>query len=612
MSQFRTILTLLLVSLPTAAAFSQTGPPSGPSLVEPAQAMQVTDTEMSIELRDEALAAYQDVAEAVAQYEQARNENRLKSIKPAPITNTYKRLFDLQWFSLRLKIRGEPAGHDFMNRRDQLNARLLKIIEAYKGLPGVLGNLRQVGVRQAQGIARKNDGQRKSAQQLANKKEFIEADDKLHSPLREVYSFSVWYNVGKKTANLSAYVKPFATTRQAVERGAAEDRTVVANDTFLELRASIVPDLAGLQAQLDSAIAEAGSSGRIDGQTGPQWLVNFGQKWQEAQINAMRSMGLDMARHSQDSRDAAAAFNELVADQHLSTDATIAGIPRLISADAARATPAEALDLYYDYLSALAPLVALTGDSELAMSVQPALNQMAQKSPALQGDVEVYRRVTGDLLRWRERVAQSYTMSQASAYPALTAEFKRAAKTSKKAEETLLPTMAINRSGETAVLSGPGPVAATYIGELLRNKDVHASSMISARDGSGHTTSLEQTSVYARSMPIDFSPAVANLRSALLVTGDALPLTLEAAVALETASRGDHMTVGGKITDIVIEGLTGRLANVSAADWGMVRLGKVRAYNKFTTLDDRFLPFVVVRAELEPKWWRHKYFYFEL
>jgi hypothetical protein len=145
------------------------------------------------------------------------------------------------------------------------------------------------------------------------------------------------------------------------------------------------------------------------------------------------------------------------------------------------------------------------------------------------------------------------------------------------------------------------------------DKKVWVADLINSRSGTEQLTSSKQHSVYARlPMSIDLTPAVQDLQAALLVKDGFDPLSLEAAVALETARRGDLLAVGGTVTDMVIEGLTSRLANANASDWGLIRLGKVPDDKNKGGVEDVYLPQVMVRVTIEPQWWRHRYFFFGL
>lgn len=601
---------VLLLSVSAGACFAQTQP-SGPSVLDPYAGMQVRDQAVNQEALQGALEAQNQLVSGLGQCEEVMQSGAGR-IDTKLVTNLYIDSLNLQWYAKRLELMGEPAGHDFTQRREYLQNRLYQVFGAYKRVDGVTARL-QRGINEVASTSRRNQRVLKTVQNLLRQEEYIEADDALRPALTEVLSRSIWYTVAPKgPGDVSQYTRPYGEARRAVQPEAEAMRMQANDEAIVALLGETTPDFDGLQGQLDAAAASLRSSGMVNDQSGPQWLVDFGQQWQQAQINAMRALGLSMARHSTNEREAPQTLNALIASQHQFNSGVIAGIAGLISADASQVTPAAALDLYRDYLNALAPLVALCRDSELLTSVQPALKQLADRSPALQGDVGMYRKATRDMLRWRERVAHSFTKGRYAEYPPLPKQFVAAAQRNDVPSEQRLFASA-GQTDKLAMLIGPGNLVATAIGEPLRDSKASIGNLLNSRDGSAHATSSRQNSLYVRfPMLLDLTDAVADLKAALLVDEDSPPLTLEAAVALETAARGDLAAVGGTVTDVVIEGYSTRLANMSEADWGFLRLGAIPPPQDLRLTNLQFLPYVTVRAVLDPQWWRHKYFYVRL
>jgi hypothetical protein len=97
------------------------------------------------------------------------------------------------------------------------------------------------------------------------------------------------------------------------------------------------------------------------------------------------------------------------------------------------------------------------------------------------------------------------------------------------------------------------------------------------------------------------------LRADLLVNTQRPPLTLEAAMAIAAAQRGDFVEVGGKITGVAIEGLTPLFG---AAVWPIDRLVPLGALpaEQFTTGEEAARQVFGV-LQIEPRWARSRYFF---
>ena len=85
--------------------------------------------------------------------------------------------------------------------------------------------------------------------------------------------------------------------------------------------------------------------------------------------------------------------------------------------------------------------------------------------------------------------------------------------------------------------------------------------------------------------------------AALLATGSTEPLSLEAAIALAHAERGDLAAVGGTVKRIQLESFVADSAH--ADHWGLARLGRAPKLRRAEALQ--------ARIELEPRWYQQTY-----
>ena len=103
-----------------------------------------------------------------------------------------------------------------------------------------------------------------------------------------------------------------------------------------------------------------------------------------------------------------------------------------------------------------------------------------------------------------------------------------------------------------------------------------------------------------------FAREVAALESDLLA-GSTPPLTLDAAVALARARRGDLAAAGGEIIGIYLEPLVTRFATLSEAGRTLIPLGRL-ANEPGTAVALRQ---VIVQFEIKPAWVQHECFFLE-
>ncbi len=107
---------------------------------------------------------------------------------------------------------------------------------------------------------------------------------------------------------------------------------------------------------------------------------------------------------------------------------------------------------------------------------------------------------------------------------------------------------------------------------------------------------------------IDCSAPIALLGSDLLTSATLPPLSLEAAVAVESARLGDFQTAGGEIVEIGLHAVVPRLTKLGENDWGLVRLAPVWPIQPSTALEKQNY----LRCDIQPAWVQHRYFYWQL
>ena len=106
-------------------------------------------------------------------------------------------------------------------------------------------------------------------------------------------------------------------------------------------------------------------------------------------------------------------------------------------------------------------------------------------------------------------------------------------------------------------------------------------------------------------LPSGFDVEQLALKADLLASEGAPPLTLEAAMAIAAADRGDLQAAGVVLSRLHVEPLATRMATLPAAASAMIPLGPLPR----ESMDSPPLHQILFRTEVEPKWVRNEYFF---
>ena len=103
----------------------------------------------------------------------------------------------------------------------------------------------------------------------------------------------------------------------------------------------------------------------------------------------------------------------------------------------------------------------------------------------------------------------------------------------------------------------------------------------------------------------DAAAELTRLQQELLVTAQQPAMTLEAALALDSAQRGNYVAAGGVIKGLHLEGLIPRFAALRPEAQYLVALGPLPV--EVPPLG--FISHVLVRLDVAPAWVQHRYFF---
>jgi len=601
-AQFREMIAALALCVVPQLSFLM----AGPNLSDTTASLGVRDESLSNSLQSEALEAYLTAVKGLEHMEGLMEAGNPKKISATMVIKTaHLPIRNLNRAAARLVARGEPAGADFRLRAQALRSRLAVVIEASKENPAIARQIAKRGLLKR--AAAKNEKKLNTVIARSRKQDWEAAADGMHRIFHDLTSVSIWYSGG---AAKNPYDRYF-TVNQQIQPNVQKVQNDQARKEMSAVRDQTVPDFSGLLAAVNNAAAAVGSSGQVDlnGEylSGPAWLNSFGAAMRQVQLDAVRCRGVDLARAAIRAPTAHGDLEGLADEEAQFHTDVAAAIAQFISADAVRASASEAGTLYGEYVAAVAQLAGPQTGAELAAVVQPALDQLVAKSPETQSDVAAYTAATSDLLRWRQRVAESYAAAQGETYGPLGTTFQTNAVSYEHQAGCLFSK---KRLTDHARLFGAIPLPVAAVGNRLVGQQVRAAQLSAAVDGSGHLTSPQTHSAYVHIAPgtADWFLAVEQLRTTLLVDDTNPPLSIEAAVALQSAEAGTFEEVGGTLEEMELEGFSTKLTTLTAADSGLA--AGLRRIPE--TVLNQAPSCLLVRLELRPQWLRHKYFYLDL
>ncbi|NQT16976.1 MAG: hypothetical protein HQ582_29735 [Planctomycetes bacterium] len=570
---------------------------------DPEAPLAVRPEDESRKLQKEAESRDRKARAAVTTFREKLAEDRLSEVKAGAVGDAHVAVLQLDRLARRLILLGEPAGRDFSMRMMELRAGVTEIVGAYLHLPGVPERIaRDYEVLQRE--AQKRRDVLDKARALGEREEWEKAESILHEAIDDLEKGAVWLGSDQRRMVLGEFAEMAGVVAMWVRR-IREERAQAA---LAEAREAQTPDFDALLGEIRSAASsvQGSSAVEVEGQslTGPEFLERFGQRWQEAQHQAVRCRGLDWARRAEAATQASAKLTS----QHARFSAEVGGaVAALIEADAARADASAARGMLAAYLEQVAQLVALSGDDSLESAVGPVLEKLATKSPELAAEVEAYRKATTDVLRWRRRTAEASARARKDEFPPIQAEFFRAVQAT-DSTPGLVPAGAVDTS--RAEFSGPVPSIMGPAAEKLMGRRVSLADLVGLPTKSRITIARYGKRSYARfsvpdALAARFAERTAALERDLLVSESAPPLTLEAAVALARARRGDLAAAGGEITGVTLESLVTRFATLSSAGRTLIPLGPLPQESGWRDV----LRQAVMQFEIEPAWVRHECFF---
>jgi hypothetical protein len=335
-------------------------------------------------------------------------------------------------------------------------------------------------------------------------------------------------------------------------------------------------------------------------------MQRFGEQWKSAHVAALQCWALNEARRGATQGATWPAADKMLQDHVQFDKQMVAALVGLIEADAEQAAEGEVRPRYVAYLPVVAELNTLSAEDGLQRAAEPALQKLAERSPALADEVAAYRAATDDLLRWRRRTAAAYAAARAPQFPPVGDKLVAVTR-AEKSLRSLLPATA----GRASVcgLSAPAPEVVKLLGASLVGQDVTAPPVLGTPTSQRLAGSQCDSRFYVRFPVQDALLGELQLLSAeLLVSNAAPPLTLRAAAGIAMAQRGDLVAAGGRIESISLNGMLTQFAELPPLALVIAPAGippdRLSAYDPVAQ--------VMLRFGLEPAWFQHEYFFVDL
>lgn len=575
---------------------------AGPDTNDPIDAFAVR-SEAPVD--DWQTAAEADCREADAKLQAALEQveaGDAESIRIRTIGEIHAALSRIERLGKRLQIFGETAGYDFERRSEFGRRDLNSVMSAIRRLPNADRRINSgyaVYTREAQA---KRAGL-KRLEALLKREAYAEALEKINEVIDELSMMGIWYPIDKQ----ESVMKAFWNVRGVANKAMQEKWEQQAADQLAAAAAEREPDFATLIAALREASRTLATQAEVDfgGQpcSGPAVLRSAAERWEALHLSAVRYRALCWMDSRPEAEKALAQMRRAHREFH---DNMVPQLIALIEADTKRAGADEAESLYRAYLDAVAPLVPRVVDDTFRVKLETALNALAAKSPELAAKVAAYRAATDDILAWRRRAAESAADARQRSSEPLTEVYLQGVL---PGEES--PGLVRQGSADTdaASLLGPAPRIMRAAAAKWTDKQVFWDRFIGLKPAVAMSVAEYRHRCYAQMrLPETIAGEVAALEQDLLVSQSGGPLTLDAAVALATARRGDLTSVGGKIGEAEMESVPTRFATMPEAGRSLIPLGPLP--DETATRD--MIREVLVRFVIEPEWLQGEHFFIEL
>ena len=610
--QARRIAFLVLVALPAFSSIVR----SSPNQQRPQDPLGVHGEQESREIHARCGQRIARADESIPVYLKALGNGRLSSSRMKQAGQLNVALNQLIRDGKILQWMGEPSGIDFERRGRGYKRPMDQVIRGYRGLESAqkaIGRIRQ-NVKQS---ARSRQRTLEQLERLVQDAKWAEAETRWLGLLDDLQSTICFLSPNEQTQILA----PFGTVTAAIDQAMSAARRRASAQRLSARSTAATPNYAALVADAQRVASELakGETAEWNGanQTAPQLLDSIFDQWKILHVATLRCRALNWALDDLLGKEGRNTLALRAAHQdfcnHMSES-----IVQLLEAEgrrrAAAQDPESLARVYADSAQALASVVSRTDSDVLRRAAESALERLAQSNFAVAEDTKAYERATGELLRWRLRVAQSKAAARAGQFPNLREQLSAATRGADKVKG--LFTRAPNNS-EQAHLVGTAPEAMSLAIANLSDRQFALSDVACEGDfGIARFQNRVYGSFSVKPLKTAAGATLDAMRAELLVDDDHGSLSLAAAAALAAAQRGDMQMVGGRVTDMHLEALVTRQATLPPVAWVFVPLGTLPPH--FARGSDNVgapvmaLEQMQMRFELQPLWGHNGYTFIDL
>jgi hypothetical protein len=570
---------------------------------------------ISSTLQDGAQDRFLAAGKAIQAAQALQQRGQLRKVDPVALGKANVAAKQMRRLAEQLGALGEPAGAEFQ-RRAVVNSPTFELAQSFAATPegGVyVAKVRQIIANSAN--ARTNAIRK--AEELGNRGKWEEAEKTLYDILDKLDAITIFL----PTNEIDAIYLPFGNIQLRVNQEMGRIRHHAGREILNKRLDDQLPDFDALLADIREAADSVRDSGQAtigdQERSGPETFAHFVGEWNKVHAAIQRVHGLSLALRGEGvgmysmpmvtgPMEAHPAVQHYQGRFHGDIARALAGI---VEADASHASPADVPALYDEYLRAAALPAARASDGGVAKTFDQALLKLAARSPQFRAEVQGYTAATDELLRWRARTAGALAAAQQEAYPSVERPF-HAATTSKLGYNALF----YEREPEYGMprILAPTPDFLPVASQQLLGTNVRLPRARGLAGGKSAATAMHLR-IYGTFKPFPdlVAAEVAALQSDLLTSETLPPLSLSAAMALETARLGDYEQIGGEISGMHLEGFVTRLAALPDAASSLFPLGYVPTETAPQSLHAP-LSLAVVRFDLKPAWVQHRAFFVQL
>ncbi len=471
----------------------------------------------------------------------------------AECVEAFKSLFRMQLIGDELILRGEIEGWGTHETVKDLRGSLMRALIPIRAN---LGN--PIGLVTA--VDRRVKDQANSLKQLdetIKQKQWVAAHKKLTELIEEADKVGLF--VDPKYSEL-LYAQILDRSEKVVPQYLDEQKTQQWIPSLFKEFSTLRPDLSGLQRKLEQAATELRDKNAIrwNGRSskGPDCIQLLCLDWQAMDQKVAKALSILQAI----GQPAQLEINSLAADYLAARSELIKLVSEIIHVETDVLLADEVHKTYKEYLRAIPTVVStVRAAPEEILNLSVLLDQFAARSPETVRYVGNYKTATSEYLSWKRRLTQRYLKSIRTRHAQI-----------QPLNQLLDPRMLSSGTSDTTridqtMLTAQAPPDSVGLAWSKRMQGVAVTSQdanvnwLPGADPVFISKWHDRVCVEATVSRADLNATVEALSHELLAGPDAPPLTLEAVLAVHTATHGPYSELGGVVSTVTIDSLTDRL-----------------------------------------------------